>query len=134
MIYNEYNNVKENWYGGKILPEESRKLALRIANVLESKKAIDVMVLDISHLTTIADCFVLASGNSERQVKSLCDELEEAMEQQGIKAHRREGYRFGRWIVLDYNDVVVHILHRDERAFYNLEKLWADSLPLSVRS
>ena len=70
------------------MPEESRKLALRIANVLESKKAIDVMGLDISHLTIIADCFVLASGNSERQVKSLCDELEEAMEQQGIKANR----------------------------------------------
>ena len=134
MVYNEYNKVKEKWYGGKILPGNSRELAFQIADVLESKKAVNVLVLDISHLTIIADCFVIASGNTERQVKSLCDELEEAMEKQGIKAHRKEGYRSGRWIVLDYGDVVVHLLHRDDRAFYNLEKLWAHSLPLSVRN
>lgn len=116
------------------MPANSRELALKIANVLESKKAVDVQVLDVSHLTIIADYFVIASGNSERQVIALCDELEHAMEQQGFQARRKEGYRFGRWIVLDYTDVIVHIMHRDERAFYNLERLWADSLPLSVRS
>lgn len=110
----------------------SRELALQIARILNSKKAIDVRILDISRLTIITDYFVIAGGNSEIQVRALCDEVLEYMRKQGIEVGRQDGYRYGRWIVLDYGDVIVHLFHRDERAFYNLERLWADGLPLSV--
>lgn len=116
------------------MQNNSKELALQIAKILDAKKAIDVVVLDISHLTIIADYFVIASGNTEIQVRALCDELLKSMSEQGIEARGQEGYRHGRWVVLDYGDVIVHIFHREDRAFYNLERLWADSLPLSVDS
>jgi len=114
------------------LQNNSKELALQIARILDAKKAIDVVVLDISHLTIIADYFVIASGNTEIQVRALCDELLKSLRQQGVDVRRQEGYRHGRWVVLDYGDVIVHLFHREDRAFYNLERLWADSLSLSV--
>jgi len=115
------------------LQNNSKELALQIAKVLDSKKAADVVILDISHLTIIADYFVIASGNTEIQVRALCDELLKSMREQGVEARAHEGYRHGRWVVVDYGDVIVHIFHREDRAFYNLERLWADSQILSVR-
>ncbi|MBM7582659.1 ribosome-associated protein [Caldicoprobacter guelmensis] len=112
----------------------AKELALQIAKILDAKKAMDVVVLEISHLTIIADYFVIASGNTEIQVRALCDEMMKALREQGIEARGQEGYRHGRWVAVDYGDVVVHIFHREDRAFYNLERLWADSLPLSVDS
>lgn len=114
------------------MQNNSKELALQVARILDAKKAIDVVILDISHLTIIADYFVIASGNTEIQVRALCDELVKNMSEQGIQARAQEGYRHGRWVVVDYGDVVVHIFHREDRAFYNLERLWADSQILSV--
>lgn len=114
------------------MPNNSKELAFQIAQILDSKKAEDVRILDISRLTIIADYFVIASGRSELQVKTLCDELDRKLSEQGLAASRRDGYRNARWVVLDYSDVIVHIFHREERAFYNLERLWADSLQLSI--
>lgn len=113
-----------------MINKEPKMLALEIAKLLDEKKAIDVQILDISQLTTICDFFVIASGRTELQVRAMCDELESHFKEQNNRAWHKEGYRFGRWIVLDYQDVLVHLFHREEREFYNLEKLWADGLSL----
>jgi len=111
-----------------------KEMALQIAQLLDEKKALDVQVLDISNLTTICDFFVIASGRTEVQVKALCDELEKNLMLNEYRAWHKEGYSKGRWIVLDYKDVVVHLFHKNEREFYNLERLWADGLRLSINS
>lgn len=112
--------------------EKSKKTALKIAQILEDRKAIDVVVLDIHSLTIIADYFVIASGGSETQVRALYEEVEEKMRLEGIEPVHKDGHGGNRWIVLDYGDVIVHIFHQDDRSFYNLERLWADGIPLSV--
>ncbi|MFY9176728.1 MAG: ribosome silencing factor [Caldicoprobacterales bacterium] len=112
--------------------EKSKKTALKIAQILEDRKAIDVVVLDIHSLTIIADYFVIASGGSETQVRALYEEVEEKMRLEGIEPVHKDGHGGNRWIALDYGDVIVHIFHQDDRSFYNLERLWADGIPLSV--
>lgn len=107
--------------------EETTARANAICKYLYGKKAEDIAMIDVENLTIIAGCFVLASGRSTTQVKALCDEVDEKMEkEQGMKYLRIEGYPAGRWIVLDYGDVLVHIFHEEERKFYNLERLWED--------
>ena len=105
---------------------EIRNLVLHIGTLLEDKKAQNLLMLDVSHLTIVADCFVIASGRSVVQVKALADELDEKLGAEGIFARRREGYAEGRWIVLDYGAVLVHLFHEEEREFYHLERLWMD--------
>ncbi len=111
---------------------ESRKIALRIAEILRDKKALDVLVLDIQSLTVIADYFIIASGRSESQVKALYEEVEEKLKEQGLEVKHRDGHHGNRWVVLDYGDVILHVFHQEERGFYGLERLWADGIPLSV--
>lgn len=103
---------------------------LDMAKTLAAKKAEDVIVLDINHLTILADYFVIASGRSTTHVKSLCDELEETLAKKGVFVKRKEGYNEARWIVLDFSDILVHIFHHDEREFYNIERLWTDGTNL----
>jgi len=110
----------------------SKKTALKLAQILEDKKARDVLVLDIHSLTVIADYFVIASGSSENQVRALFEEVERKMEEKGFELLHRDGNQGNRWVVLDYGDIIVHIFHKDEREFYGLERLWADGVPLSV--
>ena len=96
------------------------------AKLLFFEKAEDVYVINVSHLTIVADYFILASGRSDVHVKSLCDEISKYMNDKGYKMLRMEGYREGRWIVIDYGDILVHIFHKREREFYGLERLWVD--------
>lgn len=99
---------------------------LKAAKQLFMKKAEDVRVLNVSRITIIADYFIIASGRSDVHVKSLCDDIEKFMDGLGKKRLRIEGYREGRWVVIDYGDVLIHIFHRNEREFYGLERLWVD--------
>ena len=103
-----------------------REIALEVAKVLDSKKAANIVLLEVAHLTVVADCFVIASGRSANQVKALTHEVEDKMAELGLDARRREGYQEGRWIVLDYASVLVHIFHEQEREYYNIERLWMD--------
>lgn len=96
------------------------------AKQLFMKKAEDVKVLNVSHLTIVADYFILASGRSDVHVKSLCDDVEKFMFDAGYERLRIEGYREGRWVVLDYGDILIHVFHKREREFYDLERLWID--------
>lgn len=96
------------------------------ARAADEKLAHDVVVLDVSEQLVITDCFVVASAPNERQVNAIVDNVEEKLREAGHKPVRREGTREGRWTLLDYVDVVVHIQHSEERNFYGLERLWKD--------
>lgn len=106
--------------------DNARRLALVAAQAAADKKAIDVVLLDVSEQLVITDCFVIASAPNERQVEAIVDSVEEKMRAEGSKPVRREGAREGRWVLLDFIDVVVHVQHADERSFYGLERLWKD--------
>ncbi|WP_018683182.1 ribosome silencing factor [Actinokineospora enzanensis] len=105
---------------------EARELALVAAAAAADKKAGDVVVLDVSDQLVITDCFVIASAANERQVGAIVENVEDRMREAGTKPVRREGAREGRWVLLDFVDVVVHIQHAEERSFYGLERLWKD--------
>ena len=105
---------------------ESTELALRIAQILFDKKALDITVLRVGHMTVITDYMVIASGRSALQVKSLADDVDDALAVEGVTLRAKEGQGEGRWIVLDYGTVLVHIFHPEDRQFYHLERLWED--------
>ena len=101
-------------------------MATVAARAAAAKLAQDVVVIDVSDQLVITDCFVIASASNERQVNAIVDEVEEKMRLAGYKPARREGTREGRWVLLDYVDIVVHVQHQDEREFYALDRLWRD--------
>lgn len=86
-----------------------------------------MIILEMTHVTPITDYFLICSGTSERQVKTICDEISARMLSHGISPYRSEGEKEARWAVLDYVDVVVHVFHKEEREFYELERLWKDA-------
>ncbi len=106
--------------------EEAIRMATIAARAAVDKLADDVVVIDVSGQLVITDCFVIASANNDRQVNAIVDEVEEKMRLAGYKPARREGTREGRWVLLDYVDIVAHIQHQDERNFYALDRLWRD--------
>lgn len=99
---------------------------LRIAHLLYDRKARDIVVLNVSHLTVLCDFMVIASGRTDNQVSALADSVDEMMAKTGFMLRRSEGRREGRWVVLDYGNIIVHLFHRDERVFYGLDRLWSD--------
>ena len=99
-------------------------LAERIVKVLEDRKAVDVKMIDVKDVTTIADYFIVASGNSNLQVRALCDIVEEELEKSGIRPKHIEGRDDATWILMDYLDVVVHIFYHETREEYTLEDMW----------
>ena len=110
----------------------SKEKALLICEYLSSKKAKGIVYIAVEHKTSLCDYFVVAGGSSKTQVKSLGENLEELLERQhGLTPRRREGVREGRWAVLDYEDVIVHIFNDEERDFYRLERLWEDGKNLT---
>ena len=106
------------------MPEQ--ETVLRLARLLYDRKANDIVVLNVSHLTGLCDHMVIASGRTDNQVSSLADAVDEMMAKEGVILRRSEGRREGRWIILDYGHVIIHLFHRDERAFYGLDRLWND--------
>jgi ribosome-associated protein len=102
------------------------ELATIAAVAAEDKLATDVLAIDVSEQLVITDIFLLASAPNDRQVKAIVDAIEEALLAKGAKPVRREGTREGRWVLLDYVDVVVHVQHSEEREYYSLERLWRD--------
>lgn len=104
----------------------------KIVKVLDSKKGKDITVLDVSALTTMTEYFVIVTGGSDTQVKALCDNVEEELEKDGIVPTNKEGYRTAQWILLGYDDVVVHIFLGDTREFYNLEHIWQDAVDIPI--
>jgi ribosome-associated protein len=96
------------------------------ARAASDKLASDILAFDVSDQLAITDAFLLASASNDRQVKAIVDEIEEKLREVDAKPLRREGQREGRWVLLDYGDIVIHVQHDEERAFYALERLWRD--------
>ena len=108
-------------------PDTARPRAVLIAQAGLDKKAEDVLVLDVRGLTSYADYFVLMTSDSDRQAGAIADAVDERLEAQGAAKVGVEGYESGRWILIDYGDVVAHVFNRESRGFYDLEGLWADA-------
>lgn len=105
---------------------DQETLALQIAKVLYDKKALNIKVLHVGHLTVITDYMVIATGRSTLQVKALADDVEDELAKEGLLPRAKEGASEGRWVVLDYINTLVHIFHPEDREFYHLERLWED--------
>ena len=101
---------------------------------LQDKKGEDIRVIDISGVTVIADYFIIASGSNPNQVQALVDNVEEQMYKAGYDDPRVEGYNTASWVLLDYNDVIVHVFSQDDRLFYDLERIWRDGKEIDVDS
>jgi ribosome-associated protein len=112
--------------------DRSVELATAAASAASDKQARDVMIIDVSDQLVITDCFVIASANNDRQVKAVVDAIEERLRLLGTRPLRREGQREGRWVLLDYADIVVHVQLTDEREYYQLERLWKDCPTIGV--
>mgnify|MGYP001163395661 CR=1 FL=1 len=106
---------------------DSKEIALLAAKAMDDKKARDISILQLENISLITDYFVLSSGNSRTQTQAIADNVEEELAKAGLCLLRREGYPEGRWIVLDYGSVIVHIFQEEDRLFYNLERLWGDA-------
>lgn len=101
-------------------------LALIAADAAAEKLGSDIVLIDVSDRLALTDVFVIVTGSNERQVEAIVDSVEQKLRAVGVKPLRREGRREGRWVLLDYSEIVVHIQHAEERVFYDLERLWRD--------
>lgn len=108
------------------------ELVNKIVKILDNKKGKDIKVIDISELTTMTEYFIIVTGGSDTQVKALCDNVEEELEKEGIFVTNKEGYRTAQWILLAYDDAVVHIFLDDTRKFYDLERMWQDGIDVGI--
>ena len=106
---------------------EAVEAALAAAAALDDKKGLDLALLDISELLVVTDVFVIASGTSNRHVRTLGDEVELQLKELGRQPLRREGREHSRWLLLDYGDLVIHVFDQETRDYYQLERLWADA-------
>ena len=111
---------------------ESYELAVLLARALDSKKGGDIKVLKTEGVTTLADYFVICTATSNTQVKAMSDACEEAVEQNGERAHHIEGHRGGTWLLMDFSAVVVHVFTDEARKFYDLERLWSDAEEIDI--
>ncbi len=120
----------------EVTPEEQaaldagKTLALKIAEILDDRKAQEIKIINVNKKTVIADYFVIAGGSSRTQVNALGDEVEYKLGLEGISPSRVEGRGDGSWVLLDFDSVIVHIFGRESRDFYKLEKLWAEGTPV----
>ncbi|MBZ0113630.1 MAG: ribosome silencing factor [Thermoanaerobaculia bacterium] len=116
------------------LREDSTLVAIRAAVACAlDRKAEDVKVLDLVGLTQVADYFVLCSGANPRQVQAISDAVERKLRDLKVRPRHIEGYRRGRWILLDYLDFVLHVFHQEERTFYSLDRLWSDATDITAK-
>ena len=105
---------------------QAKELALKAARFLDNKGATNMEILEVTHLTSITDYFVICNGRNLQAVRTLAEDLEDRLAEEGLEPRRKEGARESKWIGLDYAHVIVHIFHPEERKFYNIERLWQD--------
>lgn len=104
----------------------SREMARIACKALEEKKGENICVIDISKVSVLADYFIIANGTNSNQVNALVDSVEEELHKIGCEAKQREGYGAGNWVLLDYADIIVHVFDKENRLFYDLERIWKD--------
>lgn len=106
----------------------SKEMARLAVEALEDKKAVDIRVIDIEKISTLADYFIIASGTNRNQVQAMADNVDEVLAKAGYHAKQTEGYQNANWILLDYGDLVVHLFDEENRLFYDLERIWRDGI------
>lgn len=111
---------------------DSFQIMNEIVKCMDSKKASDIKVLDISSITTIADYFIICQGNSNTQIKAISGEIEEKLSLKGVKPKGIEGFNTAFWVLMDYDDVICHIFSPESREFYKIENLWADAKEVDI--
>ena len=111
---------------------EAKELAKKIFDALEDKKGEDIKIINISEVTVLADYFIIASGTNRNQVQAMADNVGEVLAKEGAEPKQIEGYQSGNWILLDYQDVIVHIFDQENRLFYDLERIWRDGKNISL--
>ena len=112
--------------------DQAKEMAKIAFEALEDKKGENVCAIDISSVSVLADYFVIANGNSDSQVNALVDNVEEELHKAGYSLVQREGNASGRWVLLDFGDIIVHVFDRENRQFYNLERIWKDGRHISI--
>ena len=113
---------------------EQKKMAKIVYEALDEKKGYDIKLIDISEITMIADYFVIASGDSTTQIQAMINNVEEHMHKNGYAVKRVEGNKNSTWVLMDFGDVIVHIFDKEDRLFYDLERIWADGKVLQADS
>lgn len=108
------------------------KLLQTVTDACEDRKAENCVVLDMKQLTPVADYYVICNGTNERQVQAIAKAVKDEIEEEGFLVKRMEGYEQARWILLDLGDVVCHVFHKEDRGYYNLERLWGDAEQVSL--
>ncbi len=114
--------------------DQAKKMAQLAYKALDDKKGVDIKVIDISNVSVLADYFIIANGNSDSQVRALVDNVEESLGKAGFELKQREGYHAGNWILLDYGDIIVHVFDKENRLFYDLERIWRDGKSIDIES
>ena len=112
----------------------SREMTKLVIDALEDKKAMDIRVIDIQDVSVIADYFIIASGANTNQVQALADNGQEALGRAGYDARQIEGYGSASWILMDYNDIIIHVFSEESRMFYDLERIWRDGKDIALDS
>lgn len=111
--------------------EECRSMTKKLYEVLDSKKAEDIKVIDIGQISVIADYFIIANAGNQHQMQALMDAVDEMMYKNGIQAKQVEGNKGSTWVLMDYGDIIVHLFSRDDRLFYDLERIWQDGTEIN---
>ncbi len=112
--------------------EGIKELVHTAVEALSNKKAEDIRIIDISGVSVMADYFIIASGNNRIQIQTLADEVEEKLSRKGFPPKQIEGYETANWILLDFGDIIVHIFDRENRLFYDLERIWMDGKTVEI--
>lgn len=112
--------------------EISKKMVKVAVAALEDKKGENIRVIDISKVTVIADYFIIVNGSNINQVQALVDNVQDALYKAGFETNRIEGYNEGSWVLLDYNDIIIHVFSKEDRLFYDLERIWRDGKDISI--
>lgn len=110
-----------------MIPSNSKEKAFLCARAVLDRKALDLVILEVKDLSSFTDYFLLCSGNSDRQVQAIANHIEEKLGKEGLHPLGVEGKREGRWVLLDYGDVIVHVFYQPVREFYDLERLWSEA-------
>lgn len=110
----------------------SKKMTTLAIKALEDKKGNDIRVIDIQDVSIIADYFIIASGSNRNQVQTMADNVEEVLGRAGYEPRQLEGYGTATWILMDYNDIIVHIFSEEDRLFYDLERIWRDGKNVDI--
>lgn len=114
--------------------EQSKEMARLAYHALDDRKGEDIVVIDISQVSVVADYFIIANGSNENQVRALVDNVEEELGKAGYNVKQREGYGLGSWVLMDYGEIIVHVFDKENRLFYDLERIWRDGKRVEIEA